>query len=731
MNKFVLIDHSIVKTGGHYLEYAQNVLCTAKNKYEVYIATNGKIQDIQPLSEYKVLPYYTYDIWGNIPQLSKKRQLKGFGLRAKLSQLRFSLKNKVFISALGYAFEGRNSGDFFKEEEKPHVKVGVVCLGIFLLPIAIIAVLVKLFGRAIDKTVRFVMRFLGLGKLKFPGLHAILSKFKREMKRKKVSKAFGRETLRVLKAAKLSKGDIVFIPTLSTDDLEGIYQAIQISQAATECTWHLVFRRNIFDGREPEYSGQMAKRHKEQRIFAKFADIKNVFFYTDTEELTRQYERLCGIHFTTLPIPINPDFRLQDNQNVREPLIAVYAGDARKEKGYQYLPDIIDSVSDLTTSGRLCFELQSNTTFKRPQDDPETTLAKTELLSRNNSAVKLHTEALASAAYCDMVRNSNIGLLLYDRENYYARSSGALVECLAAGIPVIVPSASWLSAQLANVIRDYQLNLAKKYCENAVPCSKESKWNANSVLDAIKNISLFSQTEKNELFLSERLQTELSEYVILPKKDDWHAFSKEIYNKSLNERFFFLIEKVLEGESEKEASGGVNVAVYGKSSAKRKLLLVPENVNRLYIEYKLDERTSEGVVVRLSADYIDEHGYSIENSAIEHVSQGKGMTFPNLLKIPEGTSVVELSLSAQYYDAPAYCKETEVEFWYAPADEPISTAAYTYVDIKDVPNGLEEIVKNYTAYKDSAKEFSTRWNRVHTSENLIGMLSANAEGFSK
>lgn len=731
MNKFVLIDHSIVKTGGHYLEYAQNVLSVAKNTYDVYIATNCKIQDKQPLSEYKVLPYYTYDIWGDMPQTPKKGRFKGFGLRTKLSRLRFSLRNKVFLSALGYAFEGKNNGDFFKEEEKLYVKVGVVCLGIVLLPIAIVIRLFKLLLRVLTKAARFAMRVLGLGKIKVPGLRALISKFKKGMKRKDVSKAFERATLRVLKTAKLSKGDIIFIPTLSTDDLEGVYQAIQNSKAAKECTWHLVFRRNIFEGREPEYSGQMSKRRKEQRAFAKFAEIENVFFYTDTKELTRQYERLCGLQFTTLPIPINPDFRLQDKQNVNEPLVAVYAGDARKEKGYQYLPNIIDSVSELTASGRLCFELQSNTTFKRPQDDPETTIAKTKLLSINNSALKLHTEALSSEEYCNMVRNSDIGLLLYDRENYYARSSGALVECLAAGIPVIVPSASWLSMQLAKVIREYQLDLAKQHCANNVPCVKESRWNADSVLDAIKNISLFSQTEKNELFLSERLQKELSKYVVLPKKDDWHALSKELYNKSLNERFFFLIEKILEEENEKETSDKVNLAVYGKSSAKRKLLLVPKNANRIYVEYKLDERTSEGVVVCLSADYIDEYGYTIGTSTIENVSQGEEIVFPNLLKIPDGASAVELSLSTQYYDAPAYCKETEVKFWHVPTDEPISTAAYTYVDIKDVPNGLEEIVKNYTAYKDAAKEFSTKWNRMHTSESLIDMLSANAEGFGQ
>ena len=41
--------------------------------------------------------------------------------------------------------------------------------------------------------------------------------------------------------------------------------------------------------------------------------------------------------------------------------------------------------------------------------------------------------------------NAQIGLLLYDRHAYRSRCSGVLVEFLCAGVPVIVPSGTWLT----------------------------------------------------------------------------------------------------------------------------------------------------------------------------------------------------------------------------------------------------------------------------------------------
>ena len=53
------------------------------------------------------------------------------------------------------------------------------------------------------------------------------------------------------------------------------------------------------------------------------------------------------------------------------------------------------------------------------------------------------------AAFQALVHSADIVLLPYDSDLYRRRSSGILVQALAAGCPVIVPAQSWLAGQPA------------------------------------------------------------------------------------------------------------------------------------------------------------------------------------------------------------------------------------------------------------------------------------------
>jgi hypothetical protein len=75
---------------------------------------------------------------------------------------------------------------------------------------------------------------------------------------------------------------------------------------------------------------------------------------------------------------------------------------------------------------------------------------------------------LSTEDYRALVFSSDIILLPYDRDNYYARSSGILVESLVAGIPVIVPAGTWMAEQFMEETFRYHasLNVAAKILEN-------------------------------------------------------------------------------------------------------------------------------------------------------------------------------------------------------------------------------------------------------------------------
>ena len=76
--------------------------------------------------------------------------------------------------------------------------------------------------------------------------------------------------------------------------------------------------------------------------------------------------------------------------------------------------------------------------------------------------VALHNP-LGRHDYLKLIRQSDIGLFLYDSKRYHARCSGILVEMLAAGKPVLVPAGCWLADQIQEPIYEH----LDKLCEQS------------------------------------------------------------------------------------------------------------------------------------------------------------------------------------------------------------------------------------------------------------------------
>jgi hypothetical protein len=71
---------------------------------------------------------------------------------------------------------------------------------------------------------------------------------------------------------------------------------------------------------------------------------------------------------------------------------------------------------------------------------------------RSTGKVAVVRWPLSTERYLELIRNSDIGLLLYDADQYYARCSGVMVEMLKAGVPVIVPAGCWMADAIAEQI---------------------------------------------------------------------------------------------------------------------------------------------------------------------------------------------------------------------------------------------------------------------------------------
>ena len=265
--------------------------------------------------------------------------------------------------------------------------------------------------------------------------------------REGVAAAFGRDTKNLFGKVDLQPGDVVFLPTVSHRDLLGLLELFRAGQLSAGASWHFLFRRNLYPGTledSPDCREETAEISNAFQTFQKEIGAHKVFFYTDSAELTRQYEGLGTFRFHTLSIPHT--YSARDPSDHEGPLRVTYLGDARREKGYHLLPRIVADLRPEALAGKLRFVFQSN--YNVPGGEPEAVVARGQLESFPESMVSLYKQALPTADYKALLLSSDITILPYDRSSYGARSSGVLVESLAAGIPVIVPAGTWLSRHL-------------------------------------------------------------------------------------------------------------------------------------------------------------------------------------------------------------------------------------------------------------------------------------------
>lgn len=239
--------------------------------------------------------------------------------------------------------------------------------------------------------------------------------------------------------------DLIFVPTLGGTELIGLalYSGFEDAQ---DLKWHLLFRRDL------PMPGSLvdARAHLNLfRIRAAFAEASkrfkkgNVFFYTDTEELTARYNKLGFGNFTTLPIPIDETLSTKKKKNSL-PLVISYLGDAREEKGFHLLPGLISS---LRSAGfdekRVRFRVQSN--LPLVGSTSRSGRAKAKLTDYPQVGVEILDGPFDSDTYHQLLVTSDVILIPYCPKSYATRSSGIFAEALAAGVPTIYPEESWMA----------------------------------------------------------------------------------------------------------------------------------------------------------------------------------------------------------------------------------------------------------------------------------------------
>jgi glycosyltransferase involved in cell wall biosynthesis len=211
-------------------------------------------------------------------------------------------------------------------------------------------------------------------------------------------------------------------------------------------TFHVVLRR---DAEEP-----FVKSGATGGISATFRRLQRTShsgafrFYCDTEELSLQYSAIApSLAFGVLPIVHTLPTVAPRARPRGAPLTIAYLGNARREKGFHLLPDAFSCLArPYLDSGKVRCIVQANDGVKGGEIGIGR--ARKALQAYPAGQIFLIDKALSPAEFHETLLSADIILLPYEAERYLRRSSGIMVQALAAGIPVVVPAGTWLSSQV-------------------------------------------------------------------------------------------------------------------------------------------------------------------------------------------------------------------------------------------------------------------------------------------
>ncbi len=279
----------------------------------------------------------------------------------------------------------------------------------------------------------------------------IINRSLRNLIKTQQTQEFSETLIAVLKKLNLSSEDHLLVHTLSIEQLEKIYILLNSSDYSTLPKYHILLRRNIDDPLVINAQGMGLQSCLNHFYNSKLWPEK-INFYTDTEDLVRKHNTLSSVRFTQISIPFRHE-KLQDSLLIKndlcerlQPIHLVYLGDARSEKGYQHLPDLIHALWDnYFENEKVKFTIQSN--FNTNGGELGILEAKLKLEQYPARKVKLIQEAIFPDEYYQLLSSADLVILPYNPENYQ-RTSGVLTEALAAGKPVVVPANSWLAQQV-------------------------------------------------------------------------------------------------------------------------------------------------------------------------------------------------------------------------------------------------------------------------------------------
>ena len=278
---------------------------------------------------------------------------------------------------------------------------------------------------------------------------------------------FARECEEFFQSHPLTDGDHVILPTISDLELLGSLRFLSGDMHSRGTTWSFILHFCAFSGRPENYQSQLkALSGLREQIQAGLEQLPfhQLRFFATTSALVEQYSRLGLPNVEEFHYPASAEFfastSTPDNKPIQNsPLRFVVAGGVRREKGQaeilNELNRLLEVGEPVTPNVRWVFQVPRRAKWRTPKlKIPE---------KFPPSSVEFAPHPLPKSEYVDLIKGADVGILLYDRERYFARCAGVLGEFFATGKPVITSAGCWLGDQLNTAAQDHAQNLLRQF----------------------------------------------------------------------------------------------------------------------------------------------------------------------------------------------------------------------------------------------------------------------------
>jgi glycosyltransferase involved in cell wall biosynthesis len=254
------------------------------------------------------------------------------------------------------------------------------------------------------------------------------------------------EVLTLLMKRKFGSGDILFVHTVTEHNL---HTWALVADYISTCKngGEIVILYRFFEYRiDPNSCHQRLSLKLFERAFQR----GHFRACSDSAVLVEKFSSIFAVPMSVYPIPHIPKFRITKTSRQGGAIRCTSLGGARYDKG---ILDIFQAIKLLNETGRgnqFKFQLQVNNASTEQEWGFPRTLSEIvqEFMVASPFNVEFYTEPLSAESYQRLIEESDVILSPYWDNEYYSRTSGTVLEALAAGKIVISTEGTWMAREL-------------------------------------------------------------------------------------------------------------------------------------------------------------------------------------------------------------------------------------------------------------------------------------------